>query len=229
MMNQADLGTNPDTWVSTVFTIPPNPDKADALLGELGEMATATDWKRAAIVYARTRQGMPGRPSQELADNSHFLSFREFAKLGIHGLTHHSSVSLYRSIWQRAVDTGIAEPVSLGDTVTLPDLDWTRDTAWPLKPQPEPEPEPEAAQQQSRHQAPTGEKRNPTGEKAKRNDRNDYDRWAKLLFQAVGPDRAEAVYRALAKVLHPDTPTGDTRLQQQLNAAYSKLNGRRTR
>ena len=43
--------------------------------------------------------------------------------------------------------------------------------------------------------------------------------WAQQLFKAVGPDRAQAVHRALTKVLHPDTPTGDTRLQQQLNDA----------
>ncbi|MBZ4580995.1 hypothetical protein GBP75_23215 [Mycobacterium avium subsp. hominissuis] len=47
--------------------------------------------------------------------------------------------------------------------------------------------------------------------------------WAVELFKAVGPQRADAVARALTKVLHPDTPTGSTRLQQQLNDAKAQL------
>jgi HepA-related protein (HARP) len=43
--------------------------------------------------------------------------------------------------------------------------------------------------------------------------------WADALFTAVGPDRVDAVYRALTKVLHPDNATGDHDLQQQLNVA----------
>ncbi len=50
----------------TTFTIPSNPDEADALAAELGTLATATEWKRAAIVYSRVRvQDSPGRPSAE--------------------------------------------------------------------------------------------------------------------------------------------------------------------
>jgi hypothetical protein len=44
-----------------------------------------------------------------------------------------------------------------------------------------------------------------------------YDNWAIGLFAAVGEDRAPAVHRALSAVLHPDKPTGDAELQQQLN------------
>jgi hypothetical protein len=43
--------------------------------------------------------------------------------------------------------------------------------------------------------------------------------WADALFTAVGPDRIDAVYRALTRVLHPDNATGDPDLQQQLNVA----------
>lgn len=50
--------------------------------------------------------------------------------------------------------------------------------------------------------------------------------WAETLFVAVGPDRVEPVYRALVRVLHPDTG-GDTVLMQQLNAARDKqISGR---
>jgi hypothetical protein len=52
--------------------------------------------------------------------------------------------------------------------------------------------------------------------------------WAQQLFAAVGPHRQASVYRALSRVLHPDTSTGDHTLQLQLNAAYGEAstNGR---
>lgn len=43
--------------------------------------------------------------------------------------------------------------------------------------------------------------------------------WAGSLLDAVGPERQEAVFRALVRVLHPDTSTGSTELMQQLNRA----------
>ncbi len=46
--------------------------------------------------------------------------------------------------------------------------------------------------------------------------------WARILFARVGPDRRQAVYRALAKVLHPDVATGDTVLQRELNDAHDR-------
>lgn len=43
--------------------------------------------------------------------------------------------------------------------------------------------------------------------------------WAAALFAAVGPSRADAVFRALSKVLHPDVATGDGGLMRELLAA----------
>jgi hypothetical protein len=42
--------------------------------------------------------------------------------------------------------------------------------------------------------------------------------WATALFKAAGPDLGERIYRALARVLHPDCG-GDTELMQALNRA----------
>ncbi|MDN5929508.1 MAG: hypothetical protein L0I24_00320 [Pseudonocardia sp.] len=51
--------------------------------------------------------------------------------------------------------------------------------------------------------------------------------WAEALLDAVGPDRVEAVHRALTRVLHPDAATGDTQLQQALNVARDRRAVRR--
>lgn len=40
--------------------------------------------------------------------------------------------------------------------------------------------------------------------------------WAAALFAAVGTERHDTVFRALSRVLHPDTPTGDTALMHDL-------------
>ena len=47
--------------------------------------------------------------------------------------------------------------------------------------------------------------------------------WAEHLFAAVGAARHDATYKAMSKVLHPDTGNGDTRLMQQLNAARLRV------
>lgn len=50
--------------------------------------------------------------------------------------------------------------------------------------------------------------------------------WAASLFTAVGPARADAVFRALARVLHPDTPTGDIALMRELLEVRNANGGR---
>lgn len=47
------------------------------------------------------------------------------------------------------------------------------------------------------------------------------DDWARLLFRAVGKERAKPVYRALSMALHPDQG-GDTALFAALAKAYEK-------
>ena len=50
------------------------------------------------------------------------------------------------------------------------------------------------------------------------------DDWAKALFTRVGPKRADAVFKALTRILHPDNAdTGDTDLQRQLNDARAAM------
>jgi hypothetical protein len=56
-----------------------------------------------------------------------------------------------------------------------------------------------------------------------RHQHHDGKTWAHTLFGAVGKQRIPAVHRALTKVLHPDTPTGDAILQRQLNDARAEV------
>jgi len=58
---------------------------------------------------------------------------------------------------------------------------------------------------------------------APRQQAHDGKDWARALFTAVGPARVPAVHRALSKVLHPDTATGCTVLQRELNDARAEL------
>lgn len=114
-----------DVCAVITFTVPADPAAADAMAGELGALATATEWKRAAIVYARVRvQDGQGRPPGAEKDKTDLLSPAEYALRGIHGLRSKTTVRAYWRAWDNAVAEGLAQPVSLGDTVDLPDAEW---------------------------------------------------------------------------------------------------------
>jgi hypothetical protein len=89
------------------------PDSLKAVKGELegiGILVTSKEWTRGAYVTAFT-------PTP--------ASIKDFARLGIHGLTQESVVAGYRNAWLAAVDARIAKPVQPGQTVELPDAPWS--------------------------------------------------------------------------------------------------------
>lgn len=49
--------------------------------------------------------------------------------------------------------------------------------------------------------------------------------WARAVLWRVGAQRSDAVFRALSKVLHPDSPAGDTRLMRELRDARDEIGG----
>lgn len=49
--------------------------------------------------------------------------------------------------------------------------------------------------------------------------------WAEGVLTAVGPQRRDAVFRALSRVLHPDTETGDGDLMRELITARELVSG----
>jgi hypothetical protein len=92
MSIEDDARADVPTATST-FTIPVDPAAADAMAGELGELATATEWKRAAIVYARVRvQEGQGRPPAAEMVSSDLLTPAEYALRGIHGLRSKTTI-----------------------------------------------------------------------------------------------------------------------------------------
>lgn len=121
------------------FTLPATPDDADAMAREFAVIATATNWARGALVYARVVvRDSPGRVwSSEstalIAKSGNYqndwearLTPQSYADLGIVGLRSRTSVMQYWRCWHLAVADGIAVPVRLGDQVDLPDVDFQR-------------------------------------------------------------------------------------------------------
>jgi hypothetical protein len=88
----------------TTITIPRSITAAQSRLTELGELATATEWHRAAIVATYVPQ---------------LESARAFARRGIVGLTTHETVLIYARAWLDRFD----QPKP-GGKVTLPTDPW---------------------------------------------------------------------------------------------------------
>ena len=111
------------------FNIPRTIEAAEKKLNSLGELATATEWGRAAIVaaYVEPRAGQGRRTSGTSAGS--LESPTEFAKRGIHGLTSHHTVKLYHDAWFNILDEddnviGQRERPVPGRAVELPDVPW---------------------------------------------------------------------------------------------------------
>ncbi|MGA7051337.1 MAG: hypothetical protein WBZ37_08670 [Mycobacterium sp.] len=116
--------------------IPANLDDAALDLKGLGELVTASEWKRAAIVWAFTREGKPG-PRADLS-TSEQISVSDFAELGVSGLASRTTVTKYRKAWAKAIGDGFATSVRPGDLIDLPDVEW-RDYFNPPVPKPDEE------------------------------------------------------------------------------------------
>jgi hypothetical protein len=92
---------------------------AENKLNELGEIATATEWHRAAIVatFVEIGRGHGGR--RETPNSGSLESAVAFARRGIVGLTSDTTVAMYARAWLDKFPR--PEP---GRKVTLPDDGW---------------------------------------------------------------------------------------------------------
>jgi hypothetical protein len=104
--------------------IPATIEEAITQLGGLGQLLTAKGWQRAAIIWAFTFE--PKKPGPRKRDSSEvsYLTCKEFAALGIHGLRSDVTVADHRRNWQDAIDRGVAQSVTPGMKVVLPKEDY---------------------------------------------------------------------------------------------------------
>lgn len=98
--------------------IPDNIEDAVLDLNGLDELVTASEWRRAAVVWAFTtnRQGQHTYPTSG-------IGVVEFATLGIAGLRSKNTVTKYRKAWVKAMERGSAD-LKPGDEFVEPDADW---------------------------------------------------------------------------------------------------------
>lgn len=100
------------------------PKTAQAMRNQLFNLGLAIqqgEWTRAAMVFAFTEPGRPGRkPANTGRTAPKKMSFEEFAKLGIVGLRTRKTVALYWKIWNESPAT-LKVDVEPGAVVQLPD------------------------------------------------------------------------------------------------------------
>lgn len=90
-------------------------------------MITASEWQRAALVWAFTTGENKGGRGKNLPTNGQ-VSISSFAALEISGLTKRDTVAKYRKAWKLAIEgseelglkDGVATDVKPGDLIDLP-------------------------------------------------------------------------------------------------------------
>lgn len=97
--------------------IPESIEDAVLNLKGLGELITATEWQKAALVYAFTYDGV----NQYAGKDLNRLSVSDFARTGA---MSKPTVIKYRKAWKLAIDNGFATDVKPGDLIDLPDVEW---------------------------------------------------------------------------------------------------------
>lgn len=103
------------------ITVPASIEDAKSELTGVDSLVNASEWRRAAIVYAFTGD-FRGRPKSDR--NGTLLTISDFAKLGIIGLRKRETVSYYRKRWADLVASDERYEIEPGDSITLPDISW---------------------------------------------------------------------------------------------------------
>lgn len=116
-------GRNMTEPPTLTFQIPSNPADADSLAGDLAELVRSSEWKRAALIYARVQVSGHGGDRSKIT--SDLATPTAYAKLGISGLRSPTTIRAYWQAWQNAVDDGIAQPAMLGKEIHIPNIEWS--------------------------------------------------------------------------------------------------------
>lgn len=102
------------------FRIPDDIDNAIVAMTGAGQLLTAHEWERSAIVYAFTAPGGPRNTPHHHPEPPR-VTLGTFARLGIKGLTTIKAVRRYRRIWEWGMEQEICPEVNPGDLVIMPD------------------------------------------------------------------------------------------------------------
>ena len=107
-----------------MIQIPTTIEEATGRLTDLGSLANASEWERAAIVYAFTYQATPGKPVT--VKN---FTVTSFANRGIVGLSSRPTVTYYRKRWMDLVQAALAPDLRPGDSFEIPHVAWAPEKA----------------------------------------------------------------------------------------------------
>lgn len=99
--------------------IPEDIEDAVLNLKGLGELITASEWQRAALVWAFTYEAKNQNDAGK--DLSQRTSVNEFARTGV---MSRPTVTKYRRAWRLAIENGFATDVKPGDLIDLPEVEW---------------------------------------------------------------------------------------------------------
>lgn len=108
-----------------VFDVPDSIEDAVLNLKGLGELITASEWRRAALVWAFTHEGRGHFASSDEKSPDGTDTISQFADRKIQGLKTRDTVRAYRKAWKQAIEDGIACDVKPGDNIQLPDAEWS--------------------------------------------------------------------------------------------------------
>lgn len=116
------VGFNDPRFPKPKQPIPADIESAVLDLKGLGELITASEWKRAAIVWAFTTDENKGGRGNRTSSSA--VSIREFTRQGVSGLRSQDTVRKYRRAWALAIEHGHAVDVKPGDYIDLPEVEW---------------------------------------------------------------------------------------------------------
>lgn len=106
-------------------------------LGDLGELATATAWHRAAIVAALVGPPTGQGSRSDLAKTSQVTTPHELAARGVHGLRTHATVERYQRAWCVFADRPAPQFGQVVDLDGLPEWPPNRDYSRNMRGEPE--------------------------------------------------------------------------------------------
>jgi hypothetical protein len=117
--NVAPPSVRKGTTVPKTIKMPATPDQAEARFGELADLATATNWEAAAIIWLMTGEGTRGGKRDFT-----FETPASFARKGYRGFKSDQTVRHYRAVLQAKIDADECAAPAYGKPWSPPNMEW---------------------------------------------------------------------------------------------------------